>query len=75
MKIDLLTVSNQLGKDGKLEACGGDYYIIQLTKKYLLLRIEFHAELFFKYIQRSLIKISNEIIEILMMSRPMFSIY
>ena len=63
--IDLLTVSNQLKKDGKLEACGGDYYIIQLTQKVSSsAHIEFHARIILqKYIQRSLIKISNEIIE------------
>ena len=29
--IDLLTVSNELKKDGKLDRIGGDYYLIQLT--------------------------------------------
>ena len=63
--IDLLTVSSQLKKDGKLEASGGDYYIIQLTQKVSSsAHIEFHARIILqKYIQRSLIKISNEIIE------------
>lgn len=63
--IDLLTVSNQLKKDGRLEACGGDYYIIQLTQKVSSsAHIEFHARIIIqKYIQRSLIKISTEIIE------------
>ena len=63
--IDLLTVSNQLKKDGKLEAAGGDYNIIQLTQKVSSsAHIEFHARIILqKYIQRSLIKISNEIIE------------
>ncbi|PZD77266.1 replicative DNA helicase [Mesonia sp. K7] len=63
--IDLMTVSNQLKKDGKLEVCGGDYYLIQLTQKVSSsAHIEFHARIILqKFIQRSLIKISNEIIE------------
>ncbi|MCF4102507.1 replicative DNA helicase [Gillisia sp. M10.2A] len=63
--IDLLTVSNQLRKDGKLEQVGGEYYLVQLTQKVSSsAHIEFHARIILqKYIQRSLIKISNEIIE------------
>lgn len=62
--IDLLTVSSQLKKDEKLEAAGGDYYLIQLTQKVSSsAHIEFHSRIIIqKYIQRSLIKISNEII-------------
>ncbi len=63
--IDLLTVSNQLKKEGVFDKCGGDYYLIQLTQKVSSsAHIEFHARIILqKYIQRSLIKISNEIIE------------
>ncbi|MEE9361275.1 MAG: replicative DNA helicase [Cellulophaga sp.] len=63
--IDLLTVSGQLKKDGKLESIGGDFYLIKLTQKVASsAHIEFHARIILqKYIQRSLIKISNEIIE------------
>jgi len=63
--IDLLTVSNQLKKDGNLEKSGGEFYLIQLTQKVASsAHIEFHARIILqKYIQRSLIKISNEIIE------------
>ncbi len=63
--IDLLTVSNQLKKDGTLEKSGGEFYLIQLTQKVASsAHIEFHARIILqKYIQRSLIKISNEIIE------------
>jgi len=62
--IDLLTVSAQLKKDSKLELCGGDFYLISLTQKVSSsAHIEFHARIILqKYIQRSLIKISNEII-------------
>lgn len=63
--VDLLTVSSQLKKAGKLEAIGGDFYLIKLTQKVASsAHIEFHARIILqKYIQRSLIKISNEIIE------------
>ena len=63
--VDLLTVSAQLKKDGHLEAVGGDFYLIKLTQKVASsAHIEFHARIILqKYIQRSLIKISNEIIE------------
>lgn len=63
--IDLLTVSSQLRKDGYLESIGGDFYLIKLTQKVASsAHIEFHARIILqKYIQRSLIKISNEIIE------------
>ncbi|MBF8151290.1 replicative DNA helicase [Winogradskyella sp. F6397] len=63
--IDLLTVSSQLKKDEKLELIGGDFYLISLTQRVSSsAHIEFHARIILqKYIQRSLIKISNEIIE------------
>ena len=63
--IDLLTVSSALKKAGRLEAVGGDFYLVQLTQKVASsAHIEFHARIILqKYIQRSLIKISSEIIE------------
>ncbi|WP_419210946.1 replicative DNA helicase [Maribacter sp. X9] len=63
--VDLLTVSSQLKKSGKLEASGGDFYLIKLTQKVASsAHIEFHARIILqKFIQRSLIKISSEIIE------------
>ena len=63
--IDLLTVSSQLKKDEKLDLIGGDFYLISLTQRVSSsAHIEFHARIILqKYIQRSLIKISNEIIE------------
>lgn len=63
--IDLLTVSAQLKRDGNLDIVGGEFYLIQLTQKVSSsAHIEFHARIILqKYIQRSLIKISNEIIE------------
>ncbi len=63
--IDMLTVSNQLKTNGKLEISGGAHYLIGLTQKISSsAHIEFHARIILqKFIQRSLIKISNEIIE------------
>lgn len=63
--IDLLTVSAQLRKNAKLELAGGDFYLIQLTQKISSsAHIEFHSRIILqKFIQRSLIKISSEIIE------------
>ncbi|WP_339700914.1 replicative DNA helicase [uncultured Marixanthomonas sp.] len=63
--VDLLTVSSQLKKDATLEVAGGEFYLVQLTQKVSSsAHIEFHARIILqKFIQRSLIKISNEIIE------------
>src|SRR5690554_7214768 len=49
----------------KLESVGGEFYLIQLTQKVSSsAHIEFHARIILqKFIQRSLIKISSEIIE------------
>jgi len=62
--IDLLTVSNQLRKDEKLENVGGDFYLIGLSQKVSsAAHIEFHARIILqKFIQRRLITISSEII-------------
>ncbi|SDB44447.1 primary replicative DNA helicase [Flavobacteriaceae bacterium MAR_2010_188] len=63
--VDLLTVSSQLKRDAKLDLVGGDFYLISLTQRVASsAHIEFHARIILqKFIQRSLIKISNEIIE------------
>ncbi|MDH7914420.1 replicative DNA helicase [Winogradskyella sp. SYSU M77433] len=63
--VDLLTVSSQLKKEEKLDLVGGDFYLISLTQRVSSsAHIEFHARIILqKFIQRSLIKISNEIIE------------
>ncbi|MBC7525739.1 MAG: replicative DNA helicase [Flavobacterium sp.] len=63
--VDLLTVSAQLKRNAKLELAGGDFYLIQLTQKIASsAHIEFHSRIILqKYIQRSLIRISSEIIE------------
>jgi replicative DNA helicase len=63
--IDLLTVSSQLKKNGKLELSGGDFYLIQLTQKIASsAHINFHARIVLqKSIQRNLISISSSLIE------------
>lgn len=63
--IDLLTVSSELKKNKKLASIGGEYYLIQLTQKVSSsAHIEYHCRIILqKFIQRSLIKISSEIIE------------
>lgn len=63
--IDLLSVSNQLKKEAKLDIVGGDFYLIGLTQKVASsAHIEFHSRIILeKYIQRTLITISSEIIE------------
>jgi replicative DNA helicase len=61
--VDLLTVTNQLRKNGQLEAAGGAYYITELTSKVeSAANIEHHARLITEmYIKRELIHISSEI--------------
>ncbi len=63
--IDLLTVSSYLKKEKQLESIGGDFQLIQLTQKVSSsAHIEYHSRIVLqKYIQRSLIQISSEIIE------------
>ena len=62
--VDLLTVANRLRQKKKLEVEGGEFYLVQLTQKVSSsAHIEFHARIVLqKFIQRSLIKISSEII-------------
>lgn len=62
--VDLLTVANKLRHNQKLEVAGGEYYLVELTQKVSSsAHIEFHARIVLqKFIQRSLIKISSEII-------------
>src|ERR1043165_2647378 len=63
--IDLLTVTEQLKKNGELEQAGGPFYIAQLTNKVgSAANAEYHARLIAeKYIQRQLISTSTEIIK------------
>lgn len=61
--VDILTVTNQLRSNGKLEIAGGPYYITQLTSRIASsANIEFHAGIILqKYIARELLKLSGEI--------------
>lgn len=63
--IDLLTVSEQLKKDGNIAVVGGDYYLIKLSQKVASsAHVEYHARIVLeKYIKRSLIHISGRIEE------------
>ena len=63
--VDLLTVSQKLKTLAKLDKAGGDFALVQLTQKVSSsAHIEYHARIILqKHIQRSLIKISSEIIE------------
>ncbi|MFQ3213332.1 MAG: replicative DNA helicase [Marivirga sp.] len=61
--IDLLTVTNQLRKAGKLDVVGGSFYITELTSRVnSAANIEYHARIIAEQaIKRQLIKISREI--------------
>ncbi|MCZ2394752.1 MAG: replicative DNA helicase [Chitinophagales bacterium] len=63
--IDLLTVVQQLRKNGTLEVVGGAYYLSELTNKVASsANIEYHSRIVIqKFIQRKLIEISNTIIK------------
>ncbi|MDH6355798.1 replicative DNA helicase [Dysgonomonas sp. PH5-45] len=61
--IDMLTVVEQLRKDGELDAVGGPVFIAQLTEKVAsAAHIEFHARIIAqKYLARELIGFSSQI--------------
>lgn len=63
--IDLLTMSAELKKMGKLEYVGGDYALIQLTQKISSsAHIEYHARIVLqKFMQREAIKLCSMVIE------------
>lgn len=62
--IDLLTVTNQLRKEGELELAGGATYIAQLTTRIASsAHSEFHARIISqKYIQREIIRMCSEVL-------------
>jgi len=62
--VDLLTVSAELKRMGKLEAVGGDFFLIQLTQKTSSsAHIDYHSRIVLqKYIAREQIKLANETI-------------
>ncbi|MDC3252809.1 replicative DNA helicase [Crocinitomicaceae bacterium] len=63
--IDILTVTNQLKKNGELQAAGGAAYISQLTSRIAsTAHVEFHARVISeKYIKRELIRMSSEVMK------------
>lgn len=63
--IDILTVNEQLRKNGDLETVGGSYYLTELTGRVASsANSEYHARIVVqKFIQRELIRVSTEIIE------------
>lgn len=62
--IDLLTVTEQLKKNGSLEKIGGAYYLVELTNRVAsAANIEYHARILAqKHIQRELIRSSTDIV-------------
>jgi len=61
--IDLLTVTNQLRKNGKLELVGGAYFITELTSRVSSAsNIEYHARIITEQaMKRDMIRIASEI--------------
>ena len=61
--IDILTVTEELKREGTLDDVGGPFYITQLTNRVAsAAHIEFHARIIAqKHIQRELIRVSSEI--------------
>ena len=61
--VDMLTVQEQLKKQGNLEESGGAYYLAQLTGKVVsTAHLEFHARIVAqKYLARELIRFTSEI--------------
>lgn len=64
--IDILTVSEVLSANKKLESIGGDFYLITLTQKVSSsAHQEFHCRILVqKYIAREVIRLSNSFIEL-----------
>lgn len=62
--IDLLTVGEQLRKDGELEFVGGQYYLTTLTNAVVSsANILFHSRIIYeKYLQRELIQIGGGLV-------------
>lgn len=63
--IDMLTVTEELKKEGDLEKVGGAYYLVELTTRVgSSANIEYHARIIAqKYIQRELIRVSTKTIK------------
>lgn len=61
--VDMLTVTEEIKKMGKLEEVGGAFYITQLTSRVAsAAHIEYHARIIWqKYLQREMIQISSDL--------------
>lgn len=64
--IDLLTTTEQLKKNGDLDAVGGPFYLVELTNRIAsAANVEYHARIISqKFIQRELIRVSTETINL-----------
>lgn len=64
--IDLLTTTEQLKKQGDLDAIGGPFYLVELTNRIAsAANVEYHARIIAqKFIQRELIRVSTETINL-----------
>lgn len=62
--IDILTVTSELKKTGKLESVGGRHKIVDLTNRVAsAANLEYHCRIIFQdYIQREIIRVSGELI-------------
>ena len=62
--VDMLTVSEQLKKQGKLDAIGGDYELVQLTQSIdSSAHTDYHCKILLQqYIKRCIIKVANQAI-------------
>jgi replicative DNA helicase len=65
LPVDIMTVTEELRKLGKLEESGGPFYVTELTNRVAgAANVEHHARIVSqKYIQRELIKICSQIVE------------
>lgn len=65
MPVDMLTVTEELKKAGKIEDIGGSYYIVELTGRIASsANIEYHARIVVqKSIERKLIEVSSKTIK------------
>ncbi len=61
-EVDMLTVADELRREGKLEQAGGAYYITQLTQNVVsAAHIEYHLQILTeKFMQREVIRTSTE---------------
>jgi len=63
--VDLLTVTEELRKNGTLEKCGGPYYLVELSNRVAsAANIEYHARIIQqKWMQRKLIEAGSLILQ------------